>query len=205
MFGILQNMSLLFVTFSTKTFKRPKNKHIILPALRHGLLKIIVSEDFICTGFCFHSIAKRWHVLHLLGNCLYVHFICLHVSVNPHAITSSIPASSAQTSHDGVMDSCYLFMPISQPTFSMLEQKPGFISQTITHLLFHFLILSFQARSSAAVHLLQHAKSCLLWEVLLHFTVSYERCFYRPFPRLLGGINLASLLISIMETFLPSW
>lgn len=54
------------------------------------------------------------------------------VSVKPLSITPFMPACSAHTSHSEVMDSCYLFMPTSQPTIGRLEQKPGFISQMIT-------------------------------------------------------------------------
>lgn len=77
---------------------------------------------------------------------------------------------------------------------------------TITCLLFRYLILSCQARSTA-VHLLQNAKSCLFWDALLHVGFCWEMFVRRLVPHLLGGINLVILrLISLlMKAFLPAW
>lgn len=77
---------------------------------------------------------------------------------------------------------------------------------TITCLLFRYLILSCQARSTA-VHLLQNAKSCLFWDALLHVGFCWEMFVRRLGPHLFGGINrvILRLISLLMKAFLPAW
>lgn len=73
-------------------------------------------------------------------------------------------------------------------------------------LLSHYLILS-QAWSSTVVHLLQHVKSCLFGDAVLHVTVSTERCCLQTCSPPVGwNKSCRSALFSlIMKAFLPSW
>lgn len=72
-------------------------------------------------------------------------------------------------------------------------------------LLLSHLILCCQAWCSTAVHLFQHAKSCLFWDALLH--VSTERCYLQTCSPPVGWNKSchSPLTFLITETFLPSW
>ncbi len=73
-------------------------------------------------------------------------------------------------------------------------------------LLSHYLILS-QAWSSTVVHLLQHAKSCLFRDALLHVTVSAERCCLQTCSPPVGWNKSCHFppISLITKAFLPSW
>lgn len=91
-----------------------------------------------------------------------------------------------------------LFMPTSQPTISMLEQKPGLWWSHVCCCLIIFF-LAYLAWSSPAVHLLQHVKSCLFWcSAPRHFFYCLQTCFPTCWVEYISPF-------SSDLTFLPLW
>lgn len=106
------------------------------------------------------------------------------VSVIPHTISPSLSAwtrhTCSQWSH-GFM----LFMPISQPTNSMLEQKPGFIIQRRASVPWFwrsrvccFVILFLAVRLGLLLSICFKMPRVVCSEMLCSTSVSAERCLF---------------------------
>lgn len=106
------------------------------------------------------------------------------VSVIPHTISPSLSAWTRHTCSQG-SHGFMLFMPISQPTNSMLEQKPGFIIQRRASVPWFwrsrvccFVILFLAVRLGLLLSICFKMPRVVCSEMLCSTWVSAERCLF---------------------------